>query len=65
MEKQIPKKAIWEKGEVFAVSKDGKEDYLYYLKCPSCNEQVRRWYKHCIECGQALDCSEPYKEGDT
>lgn len=60
IEKQIPKKVITEKGETFALTKDGKESYLFRYRCPSCNRIIRFFEANCfcMFCGQAVDWSE-------
>jgi rRNA maturation endonuclease Nob1 len=60
VEKQIPKKVVTEKGETFALTKDGKESYLFRYRCPSCNRIIRFFEANnfCMFCGQAVDWSE-------
>lgn len=60
MEKQIPKKTVTERGETFALTKDGMESYLYRYRCPSCNRIIRFFEANnfCMFCGQAIDWSE-------
>ena len=40
-------------------------DFLTIMKCPKCEEVLYHKQNYCGECGQAIDWSEPYKEGDT
>ena len=57
-EKQVAKKVIRQKGECYAMTKDGKEYHEQILLCPNCHRAIKRTEAldvHCKYCGQAID----------
>ena len=63
-EKQVAKKVIWQKGECYAKTIDGKEYHEIILVCPNCHRAIKRTEAldvHCKYCGQKLD----WEEGGT
>lgn len=59
LEKQIPKKPTPHKVDVEEIKIGGtfwgKGTTVY--RCPNCDRLITRAYKHCMNCGQALDWS--------
>ena len=60
IEKQIPKKPTPQvvKGGKRLIGNGWWCNGTTVYKCPCCNSWITLTYKHCIECGQALDWSD-------
>lgn len=66
LNKQMPKKPIPHKVKADKILIKngywGKGTTVY--KCPNCGEYITRLYKHCSDCGQAIDWSDTYRNYD-
>ena len=65
LKKQIPKKPTPHKVKVdkILIGNGYWNEGTTVYKCPNCGEFISRAYKHCGDCGQALDWSENEKGG--